>query len=82
MPPAEPLPPETAYFFAVLFFALAAVAFFFFIGAPQHQIVLADAPQQSTVISRPHGTHVNFEPFFRLVFAIFPLLDQVVRHPP
>ena len=56
-------------------FALGLALAAFFIGLPQHQIALLSAlPQQSIITCLPQGTHVNFEPFLILVFAILCLL--------
>jgi len=56
------------------FFDLARVPLL--IGFPQHQIVVEDAPQQSTITSLPQGTHANLEPLFSFVFAILRLLSD------
>jgi hypothetical protein len=62
----------TPDYFLADFFALALTLFF--IGLPQHQIVVADAPQESTITSLPQGIHANLEPFFNFFTAILHLL--------
>jgi len=60
---------RTVYLFLLVFrFRAGARRLDAFIGWPQHQMVFAEVPQQSTTTSLPQGTHANFFPFF--VFAI------------